>query len=355
MKVGNCLNWISSSLKSKYKVLIFIAVIVISVFIDSQIGIIADFIPEYLSSIPGILLFVGLIVFMILSAFYIINHVKSIENLTEVKYINFKPIYYMIFIAQCLISLILSFVVLQILIFHEYHSASLYIIHIISYGIWIGILGLLSRAFILWYKNFNKNIMILIFAMAMSAYVVNGVFGLVNQIDLLTQQDAIISSDYVAYFPEFSNLSMSDQINVASQMSSVVAYILTWVGSVKLLYQNLRRIGRLKFWSMMIISLVYYNLSFPLFVLGYFDPVNDENALLNILTFSFGAIISGVIFGISFLSVARTLKANSVVRTQLMLAAYGFLLFYIAGSATAAQAAYPPFGLISVSLIGLSC
>lgn len=293
--------------------------------------------------------------FLILSSFYIINHVKSIENLTEVKYINFKPIYYMIFVAQCLISLMLTFVVLQILIFHEYHSVSLYLIHIISYGIWIGILGLLSRAFILWYKNFNKSIMILIFAMAMIAYVVNGVFGLVNQIDMLTQQDAIIYLGDVAYFPEFSNLSMSDQINVIAQMSSVVAYILTWIGSVNLLYQNLRRIGRLKFWSMMIISLVYYNLSFPLFVLGYFDPVNDENALLNILVFSFGAIISGVIFGISFLSVARTLKANSVVRTQLMLAAYGFLLFYITGSATAAQAAYPPFGLISVSLIGLSC
>ncbi|MDF0679693.1 MAG: hypothetical protein P0116_01875 [Candidatus Nitrosocosmicus sp.] len=102
-------------------------------------------------------------------------------------------------------------------------------------------------------------------------------------------------------------------------------------------------------------SLVYYNISFPLFVLGYFDPVNDDNALLNILLFSLGGLISGIIFGISFLYVARSLKANSVIRTQLILTAYGFLLFYITGSATAAQAAYPPFGLISVSLIGLSC
>ena len=31
------------------------------------------------------------------------------------------------------------------------------------------------------------------------------------------------------------------------------------------------------------------------------------------------------------------------------------LLFYITGSAIAAQAAYLPYGLISVSLIGLSC
>ena len=106
---------------------------------------------------------------------------------------------------------------------------------------------------------------------------------------------------------------------------------------------------------MMIISLIYYNLSYPLFVLGYFNPLGNENAMLNILIFSFGGIIAGILFGISFLSISRTLRKNSIVRTQLMLTAYGFLLFYITGSATASQAAYPPYGLVSVSLIGLSC
>ena len=38
-----------------------------------------------------------------------------------------------------------------------------------------------------------------------------------------------------------------------------------------------------------------------------------------------------------------------------MFIAYGFLLFYLTGSAYASQAAYPPYGLVSVSLIGLSC
>ncbi len=89
--------------------------------------------------------------------------------------------------------------------------------------------------------------------------------------------------------------------------------------------------------------------------MGYFNPFGDENAFLNILIFSFGGIIAGILFGISFLSIARTLRTNSVIRSQLILTAYGFLLFYITGSATAAQAAYPPYGLISVSLIGLSC
>ena len=39
----------------------------------------------------------------------------------------------------------------------------------------------------------------------------------------------------------------------------------------------------------------------------------------------------------------------------MIIAAYGFVLFYIAGSAMAAQAAYPPYGIVSVSFAGLSC
>jgi hypothetical protein len=105
----------------------------------------------------------------------------------------------------------------------------------------------------------------------------------------------------------------------------------------------------------MIVSLIYYNIEFPLFALGYLDPFGDANAFLNILIFSFAGLLSGIIFGTSFLSIARTIKMGSAIRTQLMLAAFGFLFFYITGSANATQAAYPPFGLLSISLIGFSC
>src|ERR1044072_9733284 len=356
MDIRNNEDGISASLKPNSKLfLIFFVAMVITVLVDSQIGIISDFISEYVSSPLGVSLFVGLTVFSILSSFFMINYIRRVNYLTEGKYAHFKVIYYLVFISQCLISSILLFVVIEILTFQEYVTIPLFILHIISYGIWIGILGLLARAFILWYRNFNQNIMIMIFAMAMIAYVVNGVFGLITQINILTQQDAIITSDHVAYFPEFSNFSMTDQFNAIYQLSSMIAFLLTWIGSVRLLYQNLKRIGRLKFWTMMIISLIYYNLSYPLFVLGYFNPLGNENAMLNILIFSFGGIIAGILFGVSFLSIARTLRKNSIVRMQLMLTAYGFLLFYPAGSATASQAAYPPYGLVSVSLIGLSC
>lgn len=355
MKLGNWFEGISSSPKSKNKVVIIIVAMIISVLIDSQIGIIADFIPDYISSLPGILLYVGLTIFLILSSFYIIYHVKIVEGLTEAKYIHSKLIGYIIIISQVLIAMMLTSVVLQIGIYQEYHTVFLYVIHIISYGIWIGILGLLARAFILWYKNFDKNSMILIFALAMIAYVANGIFGLIYTFDTLAQQEPIISIGDVAYFPEFSNVELGSQINLIYHGCSVAAFILTWIGSVKLLYRYIHRIGKLKFWSIMIVSLIYFNLEFPLFALGYFDPVGDANAFLNILIFSFTGILSGIIFGISFLSIARTLKPGSAVRTQLMMVAYGFIFFYMTGSANATQVAYPPYGLISISLIGMSC
>jgi hypothetical protein len=103
--------------------------------------------------------------------------------------------------------------------------------------------------------------------------------------------------------------------------------------------------------------MVYYLINYPLFVLGYFTPTeeNDVDVMNNILIFGIADVLSGIIFGAAFLSVARTLQKNTAVREYMMMAAYGFILFYIAGSAMVSQAAYPPFGLASVAFTGLSC
>jgi hypothetical protein len=74
----------------------------------------------------------------------------------------------------------------------------------------------------------------------------------------------------------------------------------------------------------------------------------------NILLISVSSVVAGIIFGAAFLSVARTLRAETATRQYLILAAFGMLIFYIAGSATVSQAACLPFGLISTAFTGLS-
>jgi hypothetical protein len=199
--------------------------------------------------------------------------------------------------------------------------------------------------------------MVLILALSMIAYVVNGVTGLATYLIMLQEQLEVVTSADVAFFPEFDPESLYNQINAVYQIVGIIAYVLTWIGTVMLLRPYIHRIGKIKFYAIMGSAMVYYLISYPLFVLGYFTPTEetDLDAMNNILIFGIATVFSGIIFGVAFLSVARTLQKGSALREHMIIAAYGLLLFYVAGSAAATQAAYPPFGLASVSFTGLSC
>ena len=192
--------------------------------------------------------------------------------------------------------------------------------------------------------------MVLLFALSMVAYVINGVFGLYSEVDGLAKRSSIIRFDDVAIFPESPS-----SINMVYQTASSAGYILTWIATVMLLRPYIEKLGKLKFWSIMVVTMGYYLVTFPLFTLGYFTPSENSDAMTNILVFSLSAIFTGIIFGVAFLSVARTLKIGTAARNYMIIAAYGILLFYIAGSTLVSQAAYPPYGLVSISFAGLSC
>ena len=54
--------------------------------------------------------------------------------------------------------------------------------------------------------------------------------------------------------------------------------------------------------------MVYYLVSFPLLVLGYYTPSEDVDAMTNILIFSLGGIFTGIIFGGAFYQLQELCK-----------------------------------------------
>ncbi|HSF51700.1 MAG TPA: hypothetical protein VLA74_13150 [Nitrososphaeraceae archaeon] len=337
------------------KFLILMIIVIITIMIDSEIGIVADFIPHQLTSIWGIGGFLGIAILFVVSQYFILSYIKQINKENKIRVNPLDVIYTIVSIGQCILAGILVFVILQILTSQQYNLITLYVSHAISYGLWIITLGLLAKAFLSWFRRSNQNVMILILTLSMIAYVVNGFTSLTSNLDMLIQQKAVILSTDVAYFPEFSIVSLGSQITLVNQIASGIAYVLTWIGTVKLLYPYIQKLGKIKFWSIMSTAMIYYLISFPLFVLGYFSPSDNIDAMTNIHIFSLSGIFTGIIFGAAFLSVARTLDKKVSLRNEMIIAAYGLLLFYIAGSAMAAQAAYPPYGLVSMSFTGLSC
>ena len=169
----------------------------------------------------------------------------------------------------------------------------------------------------------------------MIAFVFNGAANIAYYFSVLSEQKAIVTSEDIAYFPEFDVETLVSQINLVSQASNVISYILIWIGTVKLLYPYIRKFGKVKFWAIMVAPMIYYLINFPLFVLGFFTPSENADAMTNIIIFNFASIFAGLIFGVAFLSVAKTLKKDSDLRNHMIIAAWGFTLFYIAGSTMA--------------------
>jgi hypothetical protein len=355
---------LSSSRFSDKKLLLLMSILVVTFLIDSQIGYIADFIPERLATNEGIALFIGIAVVFAIGGILTLEYVKTKTRESRARVLHLHATHIGVTIAQYVLIAIIAFVIAQILVTAQYNTVMIAAALSISYGLWIITLALLSRAFLSWLRSSRsnvtvskRNVMVLILTLSMMAYVVNGATGLANFLLMLQEQLEIVTSVDVAFFPEFDPESQQQQVNAVYQISAAVAYVLTWIGTVMLLRPYMHRIGKIKFYAIMGSAMVYYLIQYPLFVLGIVTPTgeSDVEVMNTILITSIAGVFSGIIFGAAFLSIARTLQKGSALREYMIIAAYGLLLFYVAGSATATQAAYPPFGLASVSFTGLSC
>jgi hypothetical protein len=265
--------------------LVLMIVVIITLIVDSEIAIVADFIPTKISSNFGLISFIGIAIVFAVSQYFILSSVKQTNKETRIKALHLRVTHLIVSIAQYVLAGILAFVIIQILTTQQYNIATVYVSYAISYGLWIVTLSILARAFFFWYRWSNKNVMVLMLTLSMIAYVVNGVTWMAASFAMLTQQKPVITSKDVAYFPEFSIASTVSQIQTASQIASGVAYVLTWIGTVMLLRPYIKKIGKIQFWTIMATAMVYYLIQFPLFVLGYLSQSENIDAMTNILIF----------------------------------------------------------------------
>jgi len=65
--------------------------------------------------------------------------------------------------------------------------------------------------------------------------------------------------------------------------------------------------------------------------------------------------IGGILFGIAFITMAKTIgKDNPKVQYYLKFGAYGVILVFVAMQTTITRLNYPPFGILSISIVGLA-
>ena len=228
------------------KLLVVMTILAAVLTVESSIGYIADFIPDQLASTEGIATFVGIFAILVVTQYYVLAFVNFNNKSHNIRARFLHTTHKIVTVIQYTLTGIILLVILQILTVQQYNTILLHIAISISYGIWIVMLSLLAKAFFSWYRS-KKNLMILIFALSMIAYVINGALGLTYQIDELAKRDLVIRFGDIAVFPELSPSS----IDIIYSIASTVSYVLTWIATVMLLRPYIERFGKIKFWIMM--------------------------------------------------------------------------------------------------------
>lgn len=345
---------------SSKRALLLMLLIAIVTIIDSQF--VNTFYGTNLGS-PGNLHLLLFVSFVIVAS--IIN--SSLLLFTRKKHINartqrtalFRASYVATSIVQCAILLVLFAAIAEMAIFHGYHKILSLLVVYLSHFCVAGILGVLSITFIQWFKTI-RSFSVLVYG----AVFIVVLFLLVVTIPLATEQfmnhqpNVIPSIDYIILIAH-APLPSNDTAFIFELGNYVLPLMITfsWILTVSILKQYISKIGKKTFWILVSVPLVY-----QLFTFAIRDAnLSTDPALIDIIysrqfQFLMGISyqISGLFFAIAFLALARKTK-RKVMKNYLIISSIGMvLLFSSMQPGMPFYAAYPPFGLVTLLLLGIS-
>ena len=156
-----------------------------------------------------------------------------------------------------------------------------------------------------------------------------------------------------AQFPEIQEGSLEAILSSIYHISSDLSFGLIWLATALLLRHYRHEFGRIRFWILISLPLVYY-VSTSIDTLGLYLPNTDYEQFLFYVYSSLNSAAGAILFGFSFWIGSTKLPPDNVLKTYMKIVAFGFVLLFISSEASLLAASYPPFGLATVSLFGLA-
>jgi hypothetical protein len=314
----------------------------------------------------GIPTFITILVAYGIGQYFILELVKRKSKDIRVKSVYLRSLSTIVTITQYVLIVILGLLVLQMLLTSHYYTAILNRSSAITYALAAFVMGILTLKFFLWYNTNRRNFVVLLYGISTMAVSINMIIYLVFVSGTLSGMPAERNPQSQApliFFP--SNTTMGT-VQSMWAISFLVSFILLWTSTVILLHHYSQRLGRLKFWSLLIIPLAaqvsIYAVIVPLVNqqqipdLSFISISKIDKFYLNFFGYSLPGILAGILFGIPFLIIARTIGHSGPLRDYLIIAGFGLVLFEMstAPAEGVATAPYPPFGLASVLFAGLA-
>jgi hypothetical protein len=256
--------------------------------------------------------------------------------------------------------IIIIAIILQMILLNQYSLVLLKIQTYLSHLSGLVFLSLLVFLFARWFTS-KKSYPVILYAISLSFLSINVVVSLIYVESSLWMPNPIIKpysiNSYVVNFSGVFNPAgtLIEQLSTIFDILSLSSFLLMWIATAILLRQYRYKIGRIKYFSLMSIPLLYYIFPFQNYFGDVFLSMLQSSpvffSILYVLIFSATKQVGALVFGLAFWT-ASSLVHDERIRQSLLITSVGIVTLY--GSINIASLQYhvfPPYGLVTEAFI----
>jgi hypothetical protein len=316
---------------------------------------------EFLTSLNFAIFVIFSIIFVAISIM-LINSVRKIMSRYAYKPVPSQSLRYFhgIIITTLILTVtIILMIILQMILLNNYSVILLNVQTYLSHLSPLVFLSFLIFLFGSWLKSSIRNYIIILYIISFSVVSVNLTISL-----LYLQSYFSISAlpdvkpyPIIAYVTNVAGLPFTESLSTAFDALSISSFLLMWIATAILLSQYRYRMGRIKYFSLMSIPLIYYIFPFQNYFGDVFFPLLLSSpiafSIIYVLIFSATKQVGALLFSLAFWT-ASSLVYDDKVRKSILISSIGMVILFGSIEITPLQyRVYPPYGLITEAFIPL--
>ena len=351
------LRGISQASRNERIVVVIAAAVIFALIIDMELSNVADILHNNISSKDGIAAFVVISAVYLIGQYIVLRFSKEITSELRTRRKDIRYIDLIVSIVQITIIIVFLLVFMEIILGGSYDLIILIIVVIASNGLTAIVMMFLFNRLLGYYKS-HPDRAILSFLISAFIISVTSLVTILFMVPILLSKPDFVSPETPVFFPTFAQGSMLNILNYSFYILSVISFLSVWVATLILLGHYSRRLGKAKFWIVMGLPLAFYLSQIVIITLQIPLPFVKSDSVSFVfyyrVIFTVSSTLGGLLFAQPFILVSKIIPNNSNMHRHLIILGLGMVLFFVSGSATVYHAPFPPFGLPTVALTGIS-
>ena len=345
---------------SKKNSLIFVLILTIVLVFDATIVQFSSYSGVKIPIWLNVTIFVIFSIIFLISSPILLNYVRKLISRDSYQTMPIGLRYFHNIMSATLIvtGFFILIIIYQMLVLNKYSLILLEIQTYFSYLSALVFLSFLVFLFAGWLTR-KRNYIIMLYAIAFSLASVNLI---VSFIYIETYFSFSVMPDVkpypiTAYVVNIPGSVITESLSMIYDILSLSSFLLMWIATAILLSQYRHKTGRIKFFSLISISLIYYIFPFQnyfgdlFFPLLFYSPVIFS--VIYILIFSATKEVGAFLFGLSFWS-ASSLVHHDRVQKSLLISFIGMVILFCSNEISPLRShVYPPYGFITEAFLPL--